>query len=134
MAHQLASIDAYLAGLGSAQRATLQKLRRVIRSLVPQAEECISYRIPAFRVRGRVVAGFCARRDGCSYFPFSGRTLRTLADALSGFEHTKSSLHFDTDRPLPVRLVRQLVKARLLELEDGGVGVGPRRSPGRGKR
>ena len=61
------------------RRATLEKLRRTIRAIVPEAEECISYRIPAFRLGGKVVAGHLCTRGRVSYFPFSGATFRTLA-------------------------------------------------------
>ena len=62
-----------------------------------------------------MVAGFCAAAKGCSYFPFSGSTFRTLADALEGYERTKSSLHFRPEAPLPVGLVRKLIRARIAE-------------------
>jgi uncharacterized protein YdhG (YjbR/CyaY superfamily) len=109
------SIDDYLATVTDTKRAALEKLRKTIRAAVPKAEECISYRIPAFRLDGRVVAGFCARANGCSYFPFSGRTLRTLAEDLRGYEMTKSALHFDPEVVLPATLVRRLLKARIAE-------------------
>jgi uncharacterized protein YdhG (YjbR/CyaY superfamily) len=107
------SIDAYLAkvkGLKArrARPAPQDHPRR-------QAEECISYRMPAFRLDGRIAAGFAATAKGCSYFPFSGSTLRTLADELADYEQTKSSLHFDPAEPLPRTLVRKLIKARLAE-------------------
>jgi uncharacterized protein YdhG (YjbR/CyaY superfamily) len=115
MRAQPTTINEYLATVRGSRRAALQKLRKTIISIVPDAEECISYRIPAFRVDGRVVAGFCARVDGCSYFPFSGRTLGTLAKEISAYEHTKSSLHFDAEAGLPSSLVRKLLKARIAE-------------------
>jgi hypothetical protein len=62
-----------------------------------------------------VVAGFAATTRGCSYFPFSGRTLSTLADDLQAYGGTKSALHFDPRKPLPVSLVRKLIKARIAE-------------------
>ncbi len=110
------SIDAYLATLTGERRAALVALRRTLRELLPGAEECISYGIPAFRVEGGVVAGFLARAGGCSYLPFSGTTLATLAEALAGYRGTKSSLHFDAKQGLPRALVRKLVKTRLAEL------------------
>jgi len=116
MQAKASSIDAYLATVSGDRRTALERLRKVIRSIVPDAEECISYRMPAFRTHGAVVAGFAARRDGCSYFPFSGTTLRTLADEVAGYERTKSSLHFDADAGLPASLVRKLVMARLAEI------------------
>ena len=109
------SIDAYLATVKGAERAALDELRKTIRSIIPKAEECISYRMPAFRLDGKVVAGFIARKKGCSYFPFSGSTLRTLADDLEGYAQTKSSLHFEADKPLPPSLVRKLIAARIAE-------------------
>jgi uncharacterized protein YdhG (YjbR/CyaY superfamily) len=115
MTRKPATIDAYLAAVKGEKRAALDKLRKTIRAIVPRAEECISYTIPAFRLEGRIVAGFAATAKGCSYFPFSGSTLRSLADDLQDYEQTKSSLHFDPAKPLPATLVRKLVKARIAE-------------------
>jgi len=110
-----ATIEAYLAAVKGEKRAALDQLRKTIRAVVPRAEECISYGIPAFRLDGRIVAGFAATAKGCSYFPFSGSTLRTLAEELADYDQTKSSLHFEPAEPLPARLVRKLVKARMAE-------------------
>jgi uncharacterized protein YdhG (YjbR/CyaY superfamily) len=109
-------IDAYLATVSADKRALLETLRKTIRSIVPEAEECISYSMPAFRVKGGVVAGFLATSKGCSYFPFSGSTLATLANDLRDYGQTKSALHFDSKRPLSKTLVRKLVQARLVEV------------------
>ena len=65
---------------------------------MPEAEQVISYRVPAFRVRGKTVAGFAAFRDHLSYLPFSGSVLSQLADELEGYTMTKSALHFPADR------------------------------------
>lgn len=111
------TIDGYLSTLAAERRAPLEKLRRTIRSVVPTAEECISYGIPAFRLDGKVVAGFAATSKGYSYFPFSGQTLGTLADELVDYDQTKSALHFDTSKhPLPAGLVKKLVQARRAEI------------------
>ncbi len=110
-----ASIDDYLASVPPDRRAALQRLRRTIHSVLPNAEECISYSIPAFRHEGRVVAGFLATAKGCSYFPFSGATLTTLSRDLTRYDQTKGALHFDPARPLPVALVRKLLRTRIAE-------------------
>ena len=115
MARKPATIDEYLQGVKGEKRAALEKLRKTIRGIVPKAEECISYAIPAFRLDGRIVAGFSATAKGCSYFPFSGSTLRTLAADLADYDQTKSSLHFDAAEGLPAALVRKLLKARIAE-------------------
>lgn len=116
MARKPTTVDAHLATVRGEKRAALDDLRRTIRAIVPKADECISYGIPAFRLDGKIVAGFAATAKGCSYFPFSGSTLRTLADALEGYDMTKSALHFDPADPLPVTLVRKLIKARRAEI------------------
>jgi len=109
------TIDTYLATVNVKNRKALTKLRRTIRSIAPKAEECISYRIPAYRLEGKIIAGFCARKNGCSYFPFSGKTLKTVAKDIAGYEMTKGSLHFDADVGLPIALVRKLLAARIAE-------------------
>lgn len=109
------AIDDYLAAVPPKDRAALAELRRRIHALVPGVEECISYRLPAFRCQGRIIAGFSATSKGCSYYPFSGTTLETLASELGAFSRTKSALHFSAEKPLPASLVRKLVKARLAE-------------------
>jgi len=115
MARKPPTIDGYLAGVTGQKRDALDHLRKTIRTIVPRAEECISYGIPAYRLDGSIVAGFAATRKGCSYFPFSGSTLGTLSGELQAYERTKSSLHFDPARPLPATLVRKLIEARIAE-------------------
>ena len=108
-----ADVDEYLRGLDEPKRETLQTLRRTILEIVPDAEQVISYRVPAFRVGGKTVAGFAAFRDHLSYLPFSGSVLSQLADELQGYTMTKSALHFAVDRPLPKALVKKLIVVRL---------------------
>ncbi len=106
-------VDAYLAGLEEPKRSTLEALRRSIRAVVPDAEECLSYGMPAFRVRGKVVAGFAAFKNHLAYLPHSGEVLAGLSEELTGYERTSGSLHFSIDEPLPDQLVRKLVGAKL---------------------
>lgn len=110
-------VDAYLAALDEPKRSTLQALRSTILEVVPDAEQVIFYRVPAFRVRGKVVAGFAAFKNHLSYLPFSGSVLEELGDELEGYGGTKSALHFPIDRPLPRTLVQKLIKARLMEID-----------------
>jgi uncharacterized protein YdhG (YjbR/CyaY superfamily) len=114
---KIETIDDYLALLAPDRRAALQKLRRTIHSIVKDAEECISYSMPAFRHDGHVVAGFLATSKGCSYYPFSGQTLSSLEKEIAAYSHTKSALHFDPARGLPVTLVRLLLRARIAETQ-----------------
>ena len=112
---KVSTIDEYLKTVPEDRQQTLQDLRAKIRSVVPDAEECISYRMPAFRLNGIVVAGFCATTKGCSYFPFSGSTLKTLARDLGRYDQTKSSLHFSADKPLSAAVIRKLIRTRIKE-------------------
>ena len=108
-------VDEYLRGIEEPKRSTLEALRRTILEIVPDAEQVISYKVPAFRVDGRIVAGFAAFKDHLSYLPFSGSVLPALASELEGYTMTKSALHFPVDRPLPEELVRKLIAARRFE-------------------
>ena len=109
-------VDAYLRGVGESKRGTLEALRRMILEIVPDAEQVISYRVPAFRVRGKTIAGFAAFKDHVSYLPFSGSVLGTLGHELHGYTMTKSALPLPIDRPPPKPLVEKLIAARLKEL------------------
>ena len=109
-------VDAYLATVDEPKRTTLEAVRRSIRAVVPDSEECISYGMPAFRVDGKVVAGFAAFKNHLSYLPHSGSVLPALEGDLTGYDRTKGSLHFAIDAPLPKRLVRKLVTTRLRQL------------------
>jgi uncharacterized protein YdhG (YjbR/CyaY superfamily) len=106
-------IDSYLAALEEPKQSTLRALRRTILDVVPDAEQCISYRMPAFRLRGKVIAGFAAFKHHLSYLPHSGSVLPELHDEVAGYETTKGALHFPVDAPLPRALVKRLVDVRI---------------------
>ena len=109
-------VDNYLRGVEEPKRGTLEALRESILEIVPEAEQVISYRVPAFRVDGKIVAGFAAFKDHVSYLPFSGSVLNQLSDELEGYTMTKSALHFPVDRPLPKSLVKKLIAVRIDEI------------------
>lgn len=112
-------VDEYLSAVDEPKRATLQALRGTILEIVPEAQEVISYGVPAFRVQGKIVAGFAAFKDHLSYLPFSGSVLEQLGDDLGGYTMTRSALHFPVDRPLPTSLVRKLIAVRLEQVGQG---------------
>ncbi len=120
-----ATVDAYLASLEEPERTTLAELRRTIREVVPEAEECISYGMPAYKLDGVAIAGFAAFKNHLSYLPHSGSVLDKLTDELAGFESTKGSLHFPVDRPLSRRLVEALLDTRMAQ-----AGLPPRSKHG----
>ena len=110
-------IDQYLAGVDEPKRSTLQSLRTMILDIVPDAEQCISYGMPAFKVGGKAVAGFAAFTHHLSYFPHSGSVLPALGHAVDGYDANKGTLRFPVDTPLPRTLVEQLIITRLAQLD-----------------
>lgn len=111
------TIDEYLTGLNAERRAALQKVRRAIRAAAPTAEECISYGMPAFRLGGKLIAGFRATANHCSYHPMSGATVKSLQSALAGYDTSPGTIRFSASDALPPGLIRKLVKARIEELK-----------------
>jgi uncharacterized protein YdhG (YjbR/CyaY superfamily) len=106
----------YRTGVPQSSRRTLNKLRATIRSAVPSdASETISYRIPAFKHR-RVLVWFAAFSNHCSLFP-TASVIETFKDELKGFSTSKGTIHFPTDKPLPIALIKKLVKARVAQDE-----------------
>lgn len=109
-------IDAYLADVDEPKRSTLNELRRTIARNIPDAEECIAYGTPAFRLHGKVVAGFAAFKNHCSYLPHSGSVFPVLRKELAAYEFSSGALRFPVDEPLPAPLVKRLIDVRVKEV------------------
>lgn len=109
-----ASIDAYMARLPPDQRRALETLRGQIRTLVPDAEETISYGLPTFKLRGNLVH-FGAAAKHCAFYP--GGVVDQFADRLAGFETAKGTIRFQPERPLPPDLIRDVVLYRIAQNE-----------------
>lgn len=107
-------VDEYLAAVPEKQRATLEKLRNTIKSAAPKATEAISYRIPTFKHRGHLV-GFAAFKNHCSFFVMRPSVIKAHKDELKTYETAPGTIRFPVDKPLPLALVRKLVKARIEE-------------------
>jgi uncharacterized protein YdhG (YjbR/CyaY superfamily) len=112
------TIDQYLSNVRPDHRETLQKLRQTIQIAAPKAEECISYGIPAFRLNGRSLVFFGAWRSHCAFYPGSAATLKKFRNELMNFQTSKGTIRFSPDEPLPVALVKKLVKTRIAENND----------------
>ena len=117
MAARPKTIDEYLAALSEDKRAALEKLRKTIRAAAPKAEECISYQLAAFRQNGMLVA-FGATANHCAFYLMSSSTVEAHKDKLKDYDTSKGTIRFQADKPLPVGLVRKLVKARIAENEE----------------
>jgi uncharacterized protein YdhG (YjbR/CyaY superfamily) len=111
------TIDEYLAALSADKRAALEKLRKTIKAAVPEAEECISYGLAAFRLGARPLVAFGASANHCAFYPMSSSTVLAFKDELKKYDTSKGTIRFQADKPLPASLVRKLVKARIAENE-----------------
>lgn len=115
------TVDAYIARTPPAARALLVKMRQIIKAVAPDAEEMISYQIPMYKQHGPLV-GFGAFKGHCSLFVCSTSLLSEFTNELTGYTGTKSAVHFPIGKPLPVTLVKKLVKARFIENEGRARG------------
>jgi uncharacterized protein YdhG (YjbR/CyaY superfamily) len=120
MAAKPQTVDGYLARLSGEKRAALEKVRRAIRSAAPKAEECISYKIPAFRLAGRVLVWYAAWKDHCSLYPVPA-AMRGHAD-LEPYETSKGTVRFPIGAPPSSAFVKKFVRARIAELHKGTGG------------
>ena len=109
------TIDEYLAIVKPDHRKTLQKLRQTLQTAAPKAEECISYGIPAFRLNRRLLVFFGAWANHCAFYPGSAATLKKFRNELRNFQTSKGTLRFSPDKPMPVALVKKLLKVRIAE-------------------
>jgi uncharacterized protein YdhG (YjbR/CyaY superfamily) len=105
-------IDTYLTMMPADKRAVLEALRERIRAIVPDAEEVISYGIPAFRIEGKIVIGFRANKNDYSIYPFSGGAVDRFSEELKGRTTTSGSIHFTPDDPIPDDLLRRIIEWR----------------------
>ena len=114
-------VRAYFTALPPGPRRALRKLAAAIRSALPKrVEHGFSYRIPGFRVDGRIVVWYAAFKRHTSMFPMTAAVRRAHAPALKGYYVSTGTVRFPLDKPIPVTLVRKLVKARLAEVQSRG--------------
>ena len=114
MAHNGTAIDEYLATVRDDQRSALEALRATIREAAPNAEECISYQLPAFRQK-RMLVGFGATARHCAFYLWSSSTVDAFSELLRDYDTSAGTIRFQPNNPLPPDLVRLLVTARLQE-------------------
>ena len=111
-----AAVRAYLAALPPRARRHMSEIRRIVRSVAPDAVESFSYRMPGFRLDNRVFLYYAAFAAHCSIYPMGAKIRRAHAAALKGYKTSTGTIQFPLDKPLPVNLVKRLVKARMAEV------------------
>ena len=110
--------DDYLAAVSPDKRAALEALRRNIKAAAPKAEECISYGVPAFRLNGKLLVAYAAAANHCAFYP--GSVIQAIKAELRDYDTSKGTIRFPANKPLPLSLVRKLIKLRIVK-NDGGL-------------
>ena len=111
-------VRAYLAALPPRPRRQMKEIRSIIRAVAPRATETFSYRIPGFRLDGKVFVYYAAFKEHCSLYPMGAKIRRAHAAALEGYKVSTGTIQFPLNRPLPVSLVKRLVRARAAEVRS----------------
>lgn len=112
------TVDEYLKALPLRVQKTLGQVRNAIKAACPDAEEVISYQIPAYKYKGQRIIYFAAFKNHCSIYAMGYSIIEKFKDKLKPYEVSGTTIHFPTDKPLPASLVKKLVKARIKQNED----------------
>jgi uncharacterized protein YdhG (YjbR/CyaY superfamily) len=113
-----ATVAAYIAAQPPEVRPVLERLRAIIRKAVPEAEEVISYQIPAYKLEGRPVVYFAGWKSHVSLYPATGRVASEMADEIAPYRASKGTLKFPLGKPIPVRLIGRIAKLRAEEVRE----------------
>jgi uncharacterized protein YdhG (YjbR/CyaY superfamily) len=110
-------LRSYFAALPADSRRELKRVRAAVRSVAPTATEGISYRIPTFKLDGKALVYYAAWKDHIGLYPVTAIIRRTVPQ-VAGYESKKGTIRFPLDRPVPISLVKRLIKARVSELRS----------------
>ena len=114
---QFKTIDEFIASFPKNVRDVLEELRRAIRESAPNAEETISYGIPTFDLNGRHLVHFSAYKNHVGFYPTSSG-IKAFKKELSPFKTSKGTVQFPLNKPIPLDLVKKIVKFRVKENES----------------
>jgi uncharacterized protein YdhG (YjbR/CyaY superfamily) len=111
----IATIDAYIAGLAEPHRSMLSEVRATIREVCPDAVEAISYKMPAFRLHGRMLIWYAGYKAHCAIYPASGMVMDALGRELAPFVTERATIRFTAKKLFPADLLRRLIEVRVAE-------------------
>lgn len=112
-------IDDYLDHVTPAQRKALEHIRKIVKDMVPDAEEVISYGMPTLKQKSKTILHFAAFKDHMSVFPTADPRLSEIGELYAKFRTSKGTLQFSEENPIPDELIREIVKTRLESTSDG---------------
>jgi len=108
-------IDDYLEKIGVPQKSELERIRKIVKQIVPEAEEVISYGMPAFKYKKKYLIGFAVFKDHLSLFPTPG-PIGALKDKLSDFKLSKGTIQFTIEKPLTEQLIKEILLIRKADI------------------
>lgn len=111
-----ASVDAYIAAQPEPVQAALRRLRSILRAALPDAEEVISYKIPAYKLHGRIAIYFAGWKSHYALYLASGDLVSAFQDELAPYEISKGTIRFPLDQPVPAELITRLARFRAAQL------------------
>jgi uncharacterized protein YdhG (YjbR/CyaY superfamily) len=120
------SVDGYIADFPDEIQQILEKIRKTIRKAAPDAEETISYQIPAFSLKGNLVH-FAAYKKHIGFYPGS-RAIGKFKKELSAYEQSKGTVRFPLDKPIAFALISKIVKFRVKENLQRAAAKGKKKS------
>jgi len=111
-------VDDYIAAHPTQVQLILQRVRRIIRTAVPEAEEVISYQIPTYKLNGKYVVYFAGWKEHYSLYPASARLVAALEDELAPYQVNKGTIRFPLSRPVPAKLIGRIAKLLAKEARE----------------
>lgn len=112
------SVEEYISAQPEEAAATLRRLRSIVRSALPQAEETISYGMPAYKLHGKIILCFAGWKRHYSLYPAGPRLVAAFREELAGYEVDKSTIRFPLTQPLPAKLIAHIAMFRLAEVAE----------------
>lgn len=114
MDKKFSTVDEYMSGFPPEVKDVLEGLRKAIRQAAPKAEEVISYNMPAYKFNG-ILVYFAGHKNHIGFYPGSGAITGIFKDSLTGYKTSKGTVQFPLDKPLPLGLIKEIVKFRVNE-------------------
>ena len=105
-------VNKYILNLPVEQQIALERVRQIIKNTVPEAQEYLSYKMPAYHFHG-MIGGFAAFKNHCSFFPWDSKTIAVFKDELTGFKTSAGTIQFTLEKPLSEELLQKILRYRV---------------------